>query len=195
MKYVLPIIFCLFVSLGQPSLAGDGGTQSPFGLGAGARDLARGASALSSPDPVAAVYWNPSALARVDRIGLGGFHSRLFESGVGYQYLGAAVPTMDFGSFGFGLFRLGVDGIEERDAANVSHGEFDESRMAMYFGYGRSVSGYELGLAVSLEHHSIGDHSATSSPGFNLAVSRRLSRPGFAAAMWLSPASSWSANR
>ncbi len=174
MKPIQSIMIALLLVVGQPVLAGEGGTQSPFSLGAGARDLALGGSGLSAPDPVTAVYWNPSALARVERISLGGFQSRLFESGVAYQYLGTAVPTMDAGGFGFGLFRLGVDGIEERDAANVSHGEFEDSRMAMYVGYGRSISGYDVGLALSLEHHSLGDYSATSSPGVNLSIERRF---------------------
>ena len=174
MRQVRPLIIGLLLVIGQPALAGDGGTQSPFSLGAGARDLALGGSGFNAPDPVTAVYWNPSALARVERISLGGFHSRLFESGVAYQYLGTAVPTMDIGGFGFGLFRLGVDGIEERDADNVSHGDISDSRIAMYFGYGRSISDYDVGLALSLEHHSLGDYSATSSPGLNLSIDRRF---------------------
>jgi len=111
MRRAVPIIVGLLLLITPSIQAGDGGTQSPFSLGAGAQDLALGGSGLNAPDPVTAVYWNPSALARVERISLGGFHSRLFESGVAYQYLGTAVPTMDIGSFGFGLFRLGVDGI------------------------------------------------------------------------------------
>ncbi len=174
MRQIRPLIIGLLLVIGQPALAGEGGSQSPFSLGAGARDLALGGSGLNTPDPVTAVYWNPSALARVERISLGGFHSRLFESGVAYQYLGTAVPTMGIGGFGFGLFRLGVDGIEERDADNVSHGDIDDSRIAMYVGYGRSISGYDVGLALSLEHHSLGDFSATSSPGLNLSIDRRF---------------------
>jgi tetratricopeptide (TPR) repeat protein len=172
MKHTAYIIVGLLLLFTGSAAAGDGGTQSPFSLGAGARDLALGGSGLNSPDPVTAVYWNPSALAGVERISLGGFHSRLFQSGVAYQYLGIAVPTMDFGGFGFGLFRLGVDGIEERDADNVSHGEISDSRIAMYLGYGHTISDYDVGLALALEHHSIGDYSGTSSPGLNLSISR-----------------------
>lgn len=171
MRRAGPIMLGLILLIRCAS-AGDGGTQSPFGLGAGARDLALGGSGLNAPDPATAVYWNPSALARVERISLGGFHTRLFEPGVAYQYLGAAVPTMDIGGFGFGLFRLGVEGIEERDADNVSHGKITDSRIAMYLGYGRTLSDYDVGLALSLEHHSLGDYSGTSSPGLNISISR-----------------------
>jgi tetratricopeptide (TPR) repeat protein len=174
MKRTGPIAFGLFILLTSSATAGDGGTQPPFSLGAGAGDLALGGSGLNAPDPITAVYWNPSALARVERLSVGGSHSRLFESGVAYQYLGTAFPTMDFGGFGFGLFRLGIDGIEERDADNVSHGDISDSRIAMYLGYGRTVSDYDVGLALSLEHHSLGDYSGTSSPGLNVSICRTV---------------------
>jgi len=174
MRRAAPVIIGLLLLVTAPATAGDGGLQSPFSLGAGARDLALGGSGLNAPDPATAVFWNPSALARVERISMGGFHSRLFESGVTYQYLGTAVPTMDIGGFGFGLFRLGVDGVEERDADNVSHGEISDSRIAMYLGYGRTVSDYNVGLALSLEHHALGDYSGTSSPGLNVSISRTV---------------------
>jgi tetratricopeptide (TPR) repeat protein len=172
MRLVRLLAIGLMVLVGPPAFAGDAGLQSPFALGAGARDLALGGSGLYASDPVTAVYWNPSALARVDRMALGGFHTRLFESGVSYQYLGGAVPTMDLGGFGFGVFRLGVDGIEERDADNVLYGETSESRLAVYLGYGRSISDYDVGLALSIEHHSLGDYSAISSPGLDLSIDR-----------------------
>jgi tetratricopeptide (TPR) repeat protein len=177
MRRHLSIIFGLLFMVVPPVLAGAVGTQSPFSLGVGARDLAQGGSAFNIPDPATAVYWNPSALARVDRLGVGVSHSRLFETGIAYQYLGAAVPTVDVGCFGLGVFRLGVDGIDRRDEFNVSHGEARESRMAMYLGYGRFLAGYAVGAAVALEHHALDGHSATSSPGMSLAVSRRFALP------------------
>jgi tetratricopeptide (TPR) repeat protein len=47
----------------------------------------------------------------------------------------------------------------------------------MYFGYGRTISDYDVGLSLSLEHHSIGDYSATSSPGLNLSIRRGFELP------------------
>jgi tetratricopeptide (TPR) repeat protein len=174
MKQEILAILCLVGLVGTEALAGDAGTRSPFGLGAGARDLALGGSALATADPVAAPYWNPSLLARAERLAFGACHSSLYESDVAYQYLGAAIPTMDLGGFGIGLFRLSVGGIEKRNSANVLLGEIDDNRLALYAAYGRSVSGYDVGLSAVLEHHSLDNKSATSSPGLSLSVSRRL---------------------
>ncbi|HVP57932.1 MAG TPA: hypothetical protein VMU02_07515, partial [bacterium] len=168
------IVTSLLVVLATAGLAGDAGTRSPFSLGAGARDLALGGAVASGADPATSVYWNPSLLARVDRISVTGFHTGLYGSSTGYQYVGVAVPTLDLGGFGAGLFRLGVDDIERRDANNLYLGDFGESRLAFYLGYGRSLGAYDLGLAVSLEHQTFDATSATSSPGLDLAVAREI---------------------
>lgn len=177
MKHGIMLVFCLVGLVGTEALAGDAGTGSPFGLGTGARELALGGSALATADPVTAPYWNASLLARAEHLAFGACHSSLYESDVAYQYLGAAIPTMDLGGFGIGLFRLSVGGIEKRNSANVLLGETDDNRLALYAAYGRSVSGYDLGLSAVLEHHSLDDESATSSPGLSLSVSRRF-EPG-----------------
>ncbi len=168
----------LTLCLGSAMAADDGGTQSPFSMGAGARDLSLGGASLAAGDMVTAPYWNPSRLALAERFYLGGFHSRLYESDVAYQYLGAVMPTLDFGSFGIGVFRLGIDGIEKRDVNNVPSPEsIDDNRMAFYLAYARTVAGYNLGLAATMEYHSLDSYSSTSSPGFNVSVSRRFT-PG-----------------
>lgn len=155
--------------------AGDGGTDSPFNMGAGARDIALGGAALTDAGATTATYWNASVLAEVERTSLGAFHSTLYESDVSFQYLGAAVPTVDFGCFGVGVFRLGIGGIEERDQNNMYMGDMRDRRLAFHIGYGRMISGYAVGMSASLENHSIGDYSATSSPGIGISLMRRFS--------------------
>ena len=155
------------------ALAGSGGTESPFAMGAGAADIALGGARLAQVSGWTTPFWNPSGLAATEQAELGGFHSRLFDSDVSYQYLGMAYPTLDLGAFGLGIFRLGINGIEKRDAANLYLGEIDDSRLGIYFAYGKSISGYDFGLALSMEHHSIDQYSTTSSPGLTLSLTRR----------------------
>jgi tetratricopeptide (TPR) repeat protein len=187
MKRLWQYIFILAILPGVVLAEGEGGTTSPFSLGAGARALALGGSDLAFADAAAAPYWNPAALTETQYYTLSGFMSRLYESDVAYQYLGLAIPTLDWGCFGLGIFRLGIDNIERRDAANFHLYDFDDTRLGYYLAYGLNVSGYNLGVAVTMESHSLDEYSTTSSPGLNLSVGRilefknkRLSRIGLA---------------
>ncbi len=169
------IIVAVFLAMAASAGAtGDGGTESPFAFGTGARELALAGADLTGCRGTAAPLWNPARLARSERMALSGFHARLFDSDVAYQYLGFVAPTLDFGTFGLGVSRLGVGGIEERTADNFLLGEIEDKRLGVYAAYGRLLSGYEIGLAATLEHHSLGEYSTVSSPGVNLAVGRRF---------------------
>ncbi len=150
------------------------GMDSPFSLGVGARELALSGSSSAACDPVYAAYWNPSVLARAQQFSLSLFHTTLYDLDVIYQYFGLSFPTLDYGTFGLGVFRLGVNGIERRDANNLLLGSFDDSRLALNMAYARNIAGYDLGLALTLERHSLESYSATSSPGLNLSLSRRF---------------------
>ena len=154
--------------------ADNSGTQSPFSFGAGSRLLAQGGAALAMPDGPTAAYWNPSALAVMENFSVSGFYTRLYDSDVSYQYVGLAFPTLDYGGFGIGVFRLGIDGIQKTDEHNLSLGEISDNRLALYLAYGIEISDVDVGVALSLEHHSLDSYSSTSSPGLDLAVSRQL---------------------
>ncbi|UCG61667.1 MAG: hypothetical protein JSV52_15380 [Candidatus Zixiibacteriota bacterium] len=176
---VITLAVLLSLFLGVSASTPDGGLQSPFSLGTGARELALGGAALPTVDAAMAPYWNASRLASAEHYTLGAFHCRLFDSDVAYQYLGVVVPTLDFGGFGFGIFRLGIGGIEERDADNILLGEINDNRLGFYLAYGRQLSGNDVGLTLSMESHSLGDYSATSTPGLTLSLGRRM-HPNFA---------------
>ncbi len=174
MKRLATYLVCLLVISGSALADWDGGTQSPFTFGAGARDLSLGGAGIATCDYWSAPFWNPSRLAQAQRFTVGGFHSQLYDSDVAYQYFATVFPTLDWGSFAVGIFRLGVDGIEQRDAGNLLLGEFDDNRLGFYLAYGRHLSGYNVGMAVTFENHSIDTYSATSSLGLNLSLGRTL---------------------
>jgi len=174
MKRTAIIIACLLLGCGTALASGDGGTHSPFSFGVGAHELSLGGANLALSDFITAPYWNPARLVQAERYTLGIFHSRLYETGVAYQYFGLVAPTLDFGTFGVGVFRLGIDGIERRDDGNVLLGYTADKRLGFYLAYGRALSGYDLGVAVTTEYHSLDQYSATSSPGLNLSLSRRF---------------------
>ncbi|MEW5874876.1 MAG: hypothetical protein AB1752_06825 [Candidatus Zixiibacteriota bacterium] len=163
---------CLLMA--APAAAEDDGTQSPFRFGFGARDLSLGGADVSGCDFSTAAFWNASRLAQAPKAQISLFHANLFESDVNYDYAGIVWPTLDFGSVGIGIARLGVGGIERRDAGNVLLGELSDERLGLYLGYGRTIAGYDLGLTITMEHHQVDRYSATSSPGLDLSVTRRF---------------------
>jgi tetratricopeptide (TPR) repeat protein len=131
-------------------------------------------SVLAESDASSAPFWNPSNLATAQRYSLAGMHSRLFFPGNVYQYFGATVPTLDQGGFGLGIFRQGVSGIEKRDANNQVVGETQDNIIRVHVAHGRSWSGYDLGLATTLEYHSLDGLSAMSSPGLDVSAGKRF---------------------
>ncbi len=149
-----------------------GGTESPLRFGVGARELSLGGASIARCDASTAAFWNPARLAEAEYMTLSGFHTNLFDTDVAYQYAGLSIPTLDMGSFGFGVQRLGVDDIERRDSANFLEGSFSDTRLGFHAAYGRYWGSYQVGVSVGLEHHALDNYSATSSPEVNIAIMR-----------------------
>jgi tetratricopeptide (TPR) repeat protein len=174
MKRIIAIIIISSWVLISPIAAGDAGTQSPFSLGVGARSLALGGANTADCEAATAAFWNPSMLAAAERLSLTGFHARLFDNDVFYQYFGLAVPTLDYGVFGVGVVRLGVDRIEKRDVDNLLLGHFEDNRLGVYVAYGRYMGAYAAGITINVEQHSLDSYKSTSTPALSLAISRHF---------------------
>lgn len=159
------------------ALAQTGGTGSPFSIGIGSRDLALGGANIAVCDFATAAYWNPSRLARSEQYSITGSHTRLFDSDASYQYVGVVIPTLDWGTVGIGITRLGIGGIEKRDASNLLLDTIVDSRIGVRIGYGRVIGSLDVGLSLSLETHSLDTYKATSTPGLDLAATKVVASP------------------
>ncbi len=93
----------------------DGGTQSVFKLGAGARGIGLGRSFVSLADDASAMYWNPAALRNVQRMQFMAMYMPLDFSDATYTYFGFVYPTLSAGAFGVGYMGIGTtfDGYDE----------------------------------------------------------------------------------
>jgi tetratricopeptide (TPR) repeat protein len=171
MKRALVLVIALLWT-GRVAAQSDGGTESPFSLGAGSHELAQSGAAMAVADPTTAPYWNSSRLATAERFALTAFHTRLYEAGINYQYFGLVAPTLDYGSFGLGIFRHSVSDIDRRDASNLSLGDFGLSQMRIYAAYGRALSDFNLGVSTFIDYNSLDTYKSASSPGLDLSLGR-----------------------
>jgi len=164
-KHLKILTFALcFIIVGivfQPLTAQDGagGTSSLLiDGGVGARAISLGKAFVAVSDDPTAVYWNPGALALLEKQSVSFFYSGL-NFGASYGFVGFVYPTLNKGALGFGWTRLGTDGIQEyaKEAAiplgGLQSGGIDE----FYFSYASSITNtLSLGGSVKLFRQDIG---------------------------------------
>ncbi|MFZ5518127.1 MAG: PorV/PorQ family protein [Candidatus Zhuqueibacterota bacterium] len=149
------LTFGLFVGIANGD-EGFAGTQSNFNLGVGARALALGNAYVAMPFDATAVYWNPAGLDYIQRKNVSLFYTNLL-AGAKYFYFGYAHPTINFGSFGFGVISSGVGDIQETDSsAPIELGTFSYSQQEFLLSYGKQLPwNIALGVNLKIDHQSI----------------------------------------
>ncbi|NQT25633.1 PorV/PorQ family protein [candidate division KSB1 bacterium] len=120
------IVLTSFISLQAQD--GEAGIESLFSIGFGARGMALGNASVAFPEDPTAFAWNPAGMVKVERKEFLFSHTTLFED-VQYNFIGYVHPTLNAGTFGFGISRAGTGGIREFDNINGVSIEGDE------FGY------------------------------------------------------------
>jgi tetratricopeptide (TPR) repeat protein len=170
----------LFAAAGfaSPARAGsdDGGTTSPFGLGAGGRSIAMGGAAAALSGNSYVLFWNPAGLSRVERDEANLFHTSLFEESATYSALALSHPFLEIGVVSFGVIQLRVGGIEQRDESNMLvPGELENIQTRYVLGYAREIAkGLSIGLDCKLDRFTQGQYGAN---GFGLDMGLRLETP------------------
>ncbi len=122
--------------------SGQGGTESNLSLGFGARAFSMGRAFTALSDDPTAVFWNPAGLEYVYQQSATFFHTSLFE-GANYDFLGYAFPTLNLGTFGVGVGRIGIGGIKQRDIFNTDLGTFAWEEYHGFFSYAKRLP-YDL---------------------------------------------------
>ncbi len=138
-QFIMVLIALLFA--GKEVMAqekGQGGTESNLSMGYGARALGMGQAFTAMADDPTAVFWNPAGLEYVYQQSVSFFHSTLFE-GTMYDFLGYAYPTLNLGTFGMGIGRIGIGQIPQRDAFNNYLGTFSWDEVQGYFSYAKKI--------------------------------------------------------
>jgi len=146
---IIPLIIFLFFLpvMGQD---GDGGTEDNMSiLGYGARPLGMGKAFTALADDPTAVYWNPAGLEFLNQQSATFFHSSLW-GGTSYDFLGYAYPTLNLGTFGLGIARIGIDDIPQTSADEQEYGNtFSNTEYQIYVSYAKKLP-YNLTPGISL---------------------------------------------
>lgn len=153
-KYILIITLTLFYigMLNAKDGSGQAGTESLFSFGFGARAMGMGHAYSAIANDATAVFWNPAGLDRVYQQSVTVFHASLLE-GTLYDFLGYAYPTLDLGTFGFGIARAGVGDIVWRDETGWTDKtieKFSYDQYRLFLSYGLDLP-YDLAAGVSLK--------------------------------------------
>ncbi|HQU71768.1 MAG TPA: PorV/PorQ family protein [Calditrichia bacterium] len=83
--------------------------------GMSARAFGLGRAYVALADDPAAVFWNPAGLEYVPQISMSLFHQALVVDQAAFDFLGFVYPTLNFGTVGLGVSRVGVGGIPVTD--------------------------------------------------------------------------------
>ena len=162
----------IMLALSLPAWSSDdGGTESVFNLGAGARAMAMGNGYVALVDDATAVYYNPAAMPYLTSQQISFLHTVLF-AGTVYDYASYVYPHSHFGGFGIAAMRLGTDDIGRRDEIS-DLGRFSATQMQLLLSFGRPVvERASVGASLKLAHQAIDNYSAY---GFGLDLSGRVS--------------------
>ncbi len=130
----IPLLGWTQLASGQVSKVGTSSAQF-LKIPVGARSAAMGGAVMGDVSDLSSMYWNPSALADINNNQVMIEYADWFVD-MRHNYLGIALPTSDWGTFGINVVSLTM-------------GEFEETTFDSPEGTGRTFSAYSLAVGVS----------------------------------------------
>jgi len=166
---LLMIIFPVFSVFGQDGQGGTEDNMSILRYGAKALGLGKAFTAMAN-DPTA-IYWNPAGLEDIYQQNATFYHVSLWE-GTSLDFLGYAYPTIEWGSFGFAIGRIGVGDIPQTNTGGDVLGTFSNAEYQVYAGYARkfpyNITGGATIRMVRRSWSGLQDESDLTATGFGL---------------------------
>lgn len=155
----------------------DGGTLSPFSLGAGSRAIGLGRAFVSNADDASALYWNPAALRNVQKKQIMAMYMPLFGDFTGggdYTFIGAVYPTLGAGAFGAGFMRIGTTfDAYDADSRPLGEGNYSESQVLISYAAEHHVRWFggttALGSTFKIVSQNVDPYSSTA-PGVDVGL-------------------------
>lgn len=175
-KHLLALAFALLALAPLTVRAQDGGTVSPFSIGAGSRAISVGRAFVSVADDASAVYWNPAALKNVQQMQFMAMYMPLSGEyfGADYMYAGFVYPTLSAGSFGLGYLRVGTtfDLYDEQDRPG-GEGNYSESQLLISYAAQRHFGWFfgtmQGGASFKISRQTVDPFDSTA-PGVDVGI-------------------------
>ena len=159
-KIYLSILLLLFFTTAN-IIAGDGGRESVFSDGAGARSQAMGGAFVAISDNPSATYYNPAALSFLDYQEITLMHRDLYEGTI-YNFAAWAYSDVKLGGFGLSYYRVGTDDIIRRENY-IEIGSFNYAQQQFMLSYSKKLlNDLALGINYKIIHQKIADLSDNS---------------------------------
>ncbi len=182
-------VFSIFMSLYAPQMQAqtqDGGTENIVQeVGASARAFSLGRAYSAVVDDPSAVFWNPAGLEYVPRMSLELFHTPLVEGAI-YDFIGFAYPTLNFGTVGLGLTRVGAGGdiiLRDTRGAVLNAGDpADMDFIEVYVSYAKQLPlNIAAGITYKVQRQNFsGTNDRNSAFGLDAGL---MYRPNFESAI------------
>lgn len=165
----LKIIFTVFIifilKFHLIAETGDYGTESIFIEGAGSRSCAIGNAFTALSDDSTGISYNPAGLTNLERQHVTLLYYPIYE-GTLYNSITYAIPILDFGSSGFGLYRIYTAGIETYDENNFKTGEINFQEYKATISYAKRLNqDFSLGFNINIFNLSLDKVNAFSFGG------------------------------
>jgi tetratricopeptide (TPR) repeat protein len=171
----LALFIALVILAPAASRAQDGGTVSPFSIGAGSRSISLGRAFVTLADDASAPYWNPAALRNVQSMQFMAMYlPSLYGDYIGadYAYFGFVYPTLSAGAFGIGYAQVGTtfDLYDEADRPG-GEGNYRESQLLVSYAAQRHVRWFfgtlAAGASFKINRQTVDPFSDTA-PGVDV---------------------------
>ena len=163
--FVLAICVMHVSSLAQSGFSKTGMTAATFlSIEIGPRAAAMGGAYVAIADDPTAMFWNPAGLDKIKNNTIVFSHTNwLAETSL--NYLGAAIPLGQYGTFGVSVTSLGVPEMRVRTVAQPEGtGEFfDANDLAIGLSYSKSIiERFQVGVNIKYIHQQIFNMSAST---------------------------------